>query len=299
MPGGRTGGSCSGQTGTTVGDPLRSSSVTEDVCSLTAPRSLSAWLLLPTREMAAFQAVKGVIDWCCRSLPVSSSHWQEWDPRQGDSLTQWSPPILFTETIMSCCSAAGRWWSAWQGWGRVSEELGVLFLLARAVTSLSEVPGDARVGLWAQLGRAGCCRGLVQPGVRMDPAVTAAAAQTSVGETCGMLAWLHGFACAMLNTCRGFAGSAPEPEGWQRWYNHLPLLGGIPHGCAWWCWHKEVWIPHPVGARLNVIWLFIWFCINLNKSIQSEKQVTLGTRIFFSILCLLAGDLRLVLHTVF
>lgn len=35
----------------------------------------------------------------------------------------------------------------------------------------------------------------------------------SVGEPCGMLAPLHGSACATLNTCRGFAVSVPEPEG--------------------------------------------------------------------------------------
>lgn len=87
-------------------------------------------------------------------------------------------------------------------------------LLARAVTSLSEVPGDAGAGLPEQLRQAGCCRALVQPGVRIDPAAAAAAAEgTSVGETCGMLARLHGFACATLNMCRGFAVCAPEPKG--------------------------------------------------------------------------------------
>lgn len=85
-------------------------------------------------------------------------------------------------------------------------------MLARAVPSLSEVNGGAGAGLGAQPRRAGCCRELVQPEVRTDPAAAAAAAGTSVGETCGMLARLHGFACATLNTCRGFAVSAPEPE---------------------------------------------------------------------------------------
>lgn len=37
-------------------------------------------------------------------------------------------------------------------------------------------------------GLAGCCRGLVQPGVRTDTAATAAAVGMSVGETCRMLA---------------------------------------------------------------------------------------------------------------
>lgn len=87
-------------------------------------------------------------------------------------------------------------------------------MLARAVTSLSEVPGDAGAGLPEQLRQAGCCRALVQPGVRIDPAAAAAAAEgTSVGETCGMLARLHGFACATLNMFRGFAVCAPEPKG--------------------------------------------------------------------------------------
>lgn len=95
-----------------------------------------------------------------------------------------------------------------------SEELGALFLLARALPSLSEVPGDAGAGLRAQPRRAGCCRGTVQPGVRTDPAAAAAAAGNVSGRNLwDALARLHGFACAALNTCRGFAGSAPEPEG--------------------------------------------------------------------------------------
>lgn len=54
---------------------------------------------------------------------------------------------------------------------------------------------------------------LFSPGAGMDPAATAAAVGVSVGETCGMLAQLHGFACAALNMCSGFAVSAPEPKG--------------------------------------------------------------------------------------
>lgn len=135
---------------------------------------------------------------------------------RGGSLTPYSPAVLLSETPMSPCSASGRWQSAWQDGGRANEELGAQLLLARAVTSLSQVPGDAGARLPEQLRQAGCCRALVQPGVRTDPAAAAAAEGTSVGETCGMLARLHGFACAALNTCRGFAVCAPEPKGWQR-----------------------------------------------------------------------------------
>lgn len=63
----------------TAGDPLRSSSVNEDICLLDSPTQPVGLAALSTREMAAFQALKGVIDGCCRSLPVSSLHWQEWD----------------------------------------------------------------------------------------------------------------------------------------------------------------------------------------------------------------------------
>jgi len=48
---------------------------------------------------------------------------------------------------MSRCSPPGRRQSAQQGWGRSSKELGALPSLARAVTSLSAVPGDAGAGL--------------------------------------------------------------------------------------------------------------------------------------------------------
>lgn len=128
-------------------------------------------------------------------------------------IPQGRQPYTVQPTLMSCCSAPGRWQSAWQDGGRANEELGAQVLLARAVTSLSEVPGDAGAGLPEQLKQAGCCRALVQPGVRMDPAAAAAAEGTSAGETCGMLARLHGFACATLNTCRGFAVCVPEPKG--------------------------------------------------------------------------------------
>lgn len=45
--------------------------------SLTARHSLSARLLLPGKEMAKVQAVKGMIDGCCQTLPVSPLKWQE------------------------------------------------------------------------------------------------------------------------------------------------------------------------------------------------------------------------------
>lgn len=63
------------------------------------------------------------------------------------------PGVLPSQTLLFLCRAPGRWQRTWQDWGRALEELGAQILLARAVISLSEVPGDAGAGLPEQLSR--------------------------------------------------------------------------------------------------------------------------------------------------
>lgn len=177
-----------------------------------AVRALSV-RTLATRGMAAAPALQGVIDGCCPSLPVSSVTDSSAIPR-GDSLTQYSPPWCPAQP-----DPAVPLQSSWQvathlaGLGKGTGRAGSTDFAGKG----SDISVRSTWRRWSRAARAaeqaGCCGELVQPGVRTDPAVAAAAEGTSVGETCGMLAPLHGFACGTLNTCRGFAVRAPEPKG--------------------------------------------------------------------------------------